>query len=105
MVLLLEAGGNSVENQEADASEAAERVKGRRVMGELFDEILEECIGLSEENDVGKICLWAKVYECNKYECPMLAQFLGKRPADMLERRHDLLDQYGLSDDFAEEMA
>ena len=32
MVLLLEAGGNNVENQEADASEAAERVKGRRIM-------------------------------------------------------------------------
>jgi hypothetical protein len=75
------------------------------MMSELYNEMLKECTGLSEENDVGEICLWAKVYKCNKHECPMLRQFVGKRPADMLERRHDLLGRYGLAEDFAEEMA
>ena len=64
------------------------------MMSELFDEILAECNGINgEERDETK-CLWAKFYDCEEANCPIVRQFHGRRPADLLVERFNLKKQY-----------
>jgi len=68
-------------------------------MTELYDEIRGECAVRGEDERDKSKCLYAKVYDCAESTCPIVRQFHGKRPADMLVERYNLKKQ------FEEEMA
>ena len=70
-------------------------------MSKLYEEIRGECgqRGLGAQEDAGEAteacrCIYARVYACTEVLCPLVAQFCGKRPADMLVERFNLKAQY-----------
>jgi hypothetical protein len=68
-------------------------------MTKLYEDIRGECCerGLGNENGEGEVrtsCIYAKVYECGEWVCPLVAAHRGKRPADMLVERFNLTAQY-----------
>jgi hypothetical protein len=62
-------------------------------MTKLYEEIRGECSerGLAVCDPK---CIYARVYACDEAVCPLVAQFCGKRPADMLVDRFNLKAQY-----------
>ena len=60
----------------------------------LFDEIHAECEPLGDPERDKSQCLYAKVFECGSDQCPILRQFRGRRPADMILERTNLRKQY-----------
>jgi hypothetical protein len=63
-------------------------------MTKLFNDILEECDVRGEVDRDKYRCLYAKVFECTEESCPILRQFHGKRPKDMVLERTNLRKQY-----------
>jgi hypothetical protein len=77
-------------------------------MTKLYEEIQQECgsRGLRAREEDGTSteacrCIYARVYACEEAVCPLVAQFCGKRPADMLTERYNLNAQY--KEDMAQE--
>jgi hypothetical protein len=66
-------------------------------MSRLYEEIRGECsergLGSGDPPDDPQ-CIYARVYACSEAQCPLVAQFCGKRPADMLVERFNLKAQF-----------
>ena len=64
-------------------------------MTKLYEEIKGGCgqRGLRAQGDDPR-CIYARVYACDEAVCPLVAQFCGKRPADMLVDRFNLKAQF-----------
>jgi len=60
----------------------------------LYDEILAECAERGDPERDKSHCLYARYFECTEESCPILRQFRGKRPKDMVLERTNLRKQY-----------
>jgi hypothetical protein len=61
----------------------------------LFEEIYAmDCEPFGDPERDKSRCLWAHLQDCNEEYCPILRQFRGKQPKDVILERTNLRKQY-----------